>query len=141
MVDVSPRTAVSYLHKLGYYGSRAARRKPHLHPTNIKQRKDWVHEMVERALAFFMSVIFSDELQISVFSDSGRVWVWRLNNQEFDIKTSQSTEKLGGNSVMLWGDVRSDGRSELAKCQGNISSVKNASILQECLLPYSQVVE
>ena len=36
--DVSPRTAVRYLHKLGYYG-RAARRKPLLRPTNIKCRK------------------------------------------------------------------------------------------------------
>ena len=34
--DVSPRTAVRYLHKLGYYG-RAARKKPLLRPANIKR--------------------------------------------------------------------------------------------------------
>ena len=35
--DVSPRAAVRYLHKLGYYG-RATRRKPLLRPPNIKRR-------------------------------------------------------------------------------------------------------
>ena len=47
-VDVTSRTAVCYLHKLGYYGI-AVSKKPFLHPTNVKQRNDW-DEMVERSL-------------------------------------------------------------------------------------------
>ena len=60
-VDVSPRTAVGHPHKLGHYGSRSARRKPILCPINIKWMKGWGHEMVERSLAFWMTVILSDE--------------------------------------------------------------------------------
>ena len=78
---VSPRTALRYLHKLDHYG-RAARNKPLLRPGNIKCRKDWAHEMVERPMAIWNTFIFSD---------SGKVWVWRLCSQEFDIKRFQAT--------------------------------------------------
>ena len=131
---VSPRTAVRYLHKLGYYG-RAARRKPLLRPTNIKRRKDWAREMVDRLMTFWTNIIFSDESRFTLFPESGRVWVWRLPQQEFDLKRLQSTVKHGGFSVMIWGAIWSDGRSDLVECEANINSAKYVSILHERLLP------
>lgn len=133
-VDVSPRTAVRYLHKLGYYG-RAARRKTLLRPTNIKRRKDWAHEMVERPVTIWTTVIFSDESRFALFSDIGRVLVWRLCSQEFDLKRLQPTVKHRGHSVMVWSAIWSDGRPELVECEGNINSTKYVSILKKGLLP------
>ena len=49
--DVSQRTAIRYLHKLGYYG-RATGKKPLLRPANIKRRKGWGYEIVERPVTF-----------------------------------------------------------------------------------------
>ena len=48
--------------------------------------------------------------------------MWRLNNQEFDIKILQSAVDNGGCSDMVQGAIWSDGLSELVECQGNITS-------------------
>ena len=130
---VSPRTAVWYLHKLGYSG-RAARRKPLLRPVNIKRRKDWAREMVDIPMTFWTNFIFSDESRFASFPDSGRVWVWRLPQQEFDLKRQQPTVKHGGFLVMAWGAIWSDGRSDLVECEANINSAKYVLILHEGLL-------
>ena len=91
--------------------------------------------MVERSMAFWMTVIFSDESRFSLFSDSGRVWVWRLNDQEFHVKTLQPTVKQDGHSAMVRVAIWSDGRSELVVCQANITSAMYVSMLQEDHLP------
>ena len=131
---VSSRTAVRYLHKLDYYG-RAARRKPLLRPANIKRRKDLAREMVDRPTIFWTNVIFSDESRFVLFPDSGRVWVWRLPQEEFDLKRLQPTVKHGGFLVMVWGVIWSDGRSDLVECEANINLAKYVSVLHEGLLP------
>ncbi|XP_052823425.1 uncharacterized protein LOC128247630 [Octopus bimaculoides] len=100
-VDVSPRTAVRYPHRLGYYG-RAARRKSLLRPANTRRRKDWASEMVEKPVAFWNTVIFSDKFRFAAFPDNGRVWVWKLCDQEFNEKRLQSGMKHGNYSVMTW---------------------------------------
>ena len=123
-----PEQLSGYLHKLGYYG-RAARRKPLLPPANIKRTIDGAREMVDRPMTFWTNIIFSDESRFTLFPDS------RLPQEEFDLKRLQSTVKHGGFSVMVWGAIWSDGRSDLVECEANINSAKYVSILQEGLLP------
>ena len=77
MVEKNPRTVVRYLHALGYRG-RATRRKPLLRPFNIQRRKQWGSEMTSKPLEFWDTIVFSDESRFAQFSDSSRIWVWRV---------------------------------------------------------------
>ena len=83
--DVTPKAANRYLHQLGYCGE-TVRRKPLLRPTNIKGRNDRALDMMVRSQTFRNIVILSDESRFTLFSEIGRVWVWRMPSQEFDLK-------------------------------------------------------
>ncbi|CAI9721478.1 Hypothetical predicted protein [Octopus vulgaris] len=99
------------------------------------KRKKWAKEMSEKSSSFWDRMVFSYEFRFALFSDSGCVWVWRLPNQEFDLKQLQPTVKHDGISVMVWGAVTSNGHSELIKCVGTINSEKYIKILKQGLLP------
>ena len=133
-MQLSVSSVRRYLRRLGYKG-RAARRKPLLQPANIARRYRWAKEMIKKPLDFWQAVIFSDESSFAQFSCSGRVWVWRSPDQEFWMNQLQPTVKHGDFSVMVWGAIWHDGKSELVVCEGHINSAKYIEILKEGLLP------
>lgn len=91
--------------------------------------------MVGRPLSFWHNIIFSDESSFAQFSSSGRTWVWRKPNQEFNMNRLQPTVKHGGFSIMVWGAIWSTGRLELVECVNNINAEKYIAILEKGLLP------
>ena len=91
--------------------------------------------MIKKPLNFWQAVIFSDESSFAQFSCSGHVWVWRSPDQEFWMNRLQPTVKPGGFSVMVWGAIWHDGKSQLVVCEGRKNSAKYMEILKEGLLP------
>ena len=75
-------------------------------------------------------MIFPDESSFAQFSCSGRIWLWRSPDQEFWSSRLQPTDKHGGFSVMVWGTIWHDGKSELVVCEGHINSAKYIEILR-----------
>ena len=91
--------------------------------------------MIKKPLDFWQAVVFSDESSFTQFSCSGHVWVCRSPDQEFWMNQLQPTVKHGGFSIMVWGAIWHDGKSELVVCEGRINSAKYIKILKEGLLP------
>ena len=96
--------------------------KPLLRPANIKRRNDWARDMMEWPQTFWVNAIFPDESRFASFSSSGTVWVWRLPNKEFELKRLHPTVRHGFFSVMVWSTIRSDRRSALVECEGNVNN-------------------
>lgn len=139
--DDSPRAAVNYPHKLGYWG-RAARRKSHLRSASIELRKDWSRMVVESPLGFCDTVLFSDKSTFSVLSDSDWVWSWRPSSKVWRKKIEANNEthrkfcdrlRVGNLELKFcngWGwEIWSNDRSKLVECERNIKSDKYLSIL------------
>ena len=76
--------------------------------------------MISKPLNFRQAVIFSNESSFAQFSCSGRVWVWRSPDQEFWMNQLQPTDKHGGFSLMVWGAIWHDGKSELVVYEDRI---------------------
>ena len=91
--------------------------------------------MIKKALDFWQTVIFSDEFSFIQFLCSGRARVWRSPDQEFWMNRLQPTVKHGGFSVMVWGAIWHDEKSELVVCEGYINSAKYVEILKAGSLP------
>ena len=100
----------------------------------VGKKKDRAHVMAERRLAFRITVIFCQSARLYLFTCRSYEWALRLINYELDIKRRQPTVN---HVITLYGSnaMWRNGRFEPAVCQGNITSVECAFILQEDILP------
>jgi hypothetical protein len=52
-----------------------------------------------------MRMIWSDEWSFTLFSTSGRVYVWRTTKEAYNLEFQVPVVKRGGGSVMVWAVV------------------------------------
>ena len=99
------------------------------------RKYEWAKNLHGKPLCFWVRVVFSDESRFLVFSDSGRVWVWRKTHRAYQAKRLQATVKFGGGSVMVWGAIFKGGGSKLVLCDGRMNSANYITVLEDGLLP------
>ena len=80
-------------------------------------------------------VIFSDESVVQLEKIGANVRVYRRKNERFaDVNIPTALERR---SVMVWGAISTDGKSELIMFQGNVNAVRyQDEALQRSLLPF-----
>ncbi|GFV16642.1 transposable element Tcb1 transposase [Trichonephila clavipes] len=115
--SVSTETVRNVNRHVGY-SSRVARKKPFISLQNQKRRFEFAKTHQLKTDNFWKKVIFSDECKFNIFGSDGCRTVWRKPNTTLDSKNLRPTVKHGGDFVMLWGCVASNGVRNLVFIDG-----------------------
>lgn len=95
-----------------------------------REHANWTHEQ-------WSKVLWTDECRVALRAPDGRERVWRRRGERFLPITTRQTVSFHGGSVMVWGGISSDARTELAVVNGRLTAVRYIEeILQEHVLPY-----
>lgn len=126
---VSTRTVRRELHKMGMHG-RAAIAKPLIKPANAAKRKRWCKAHKDWRIAQWKKVVYSDESTFTLFSTTGRVYVWRTPDETYDLDCLKPTVKHGGGSVMVWGAISWHGVGPIIAVKGTMKAEHYLSVLE-----------
>lgn len=66
--------------------------------------------------------MFTDESQFTVSHADGRLWVYRLKNERFADCCIVDKNRFGGGSVMVWGGIMGNWKTDLVVEKGNINA-------------------
>ncbi|KAG8284281.1 hypothetical protein J6590_108265 [Homalodisca vitripennis] len=109
---VSDQTVRNRLREAGLRSRRPAR-VPRLTVRHKRARLQFARDHRRWQLRQWRKVMFSDESKFTIFGNDGRVRVWRRGNERFINCCLAPRVPFGGGSVLVWGGITMDGRTDL----------------------------
>ena len=126
---------------MGYH-SRIALRKPYISESNRHFRLKWSCERRLWTINDWKNVIWSDESRFTLFQNDGKVHVWRLPKEKYDVNCLVPTVKHGGGGIMMWGCFSWHKMGPLVRIDGRINSERYIEeILGYHLIPFLEEFE
>jgi len=125
--------------RLQQEGLRARRpfRGPILTEANRQNRLQWAQRHQRWTLRQWENVLFSDESRFCVSVADGRLRVWRRRGERYARCCITEHNRFGGPSVMVWGGISGDGRTELVVINGNLNADRYINeVLTPHVIPY-----
>lgn len=110
---VNPRTIRKALASAGLH-SRIAAKKPFLSEKHKAARLTFAKKYLSWSLEDWKRVIWCDESTFEIGKNSRQIRVWRMAGERHHLDCLAPTFKSGRSSLMLWGAIAYDQRSELA---------------------------
>jgi hypothetical protein len=95
-----------------------------------RQHQNWVAE--------WDFVVFGDESQFDLHSDSGRVRVWRRSNERYLQRFIETRVPFRGGSVMVYVGVGVGGRTDLYFCRRTMTGNMYGNDIVNNMLPQFQ---
>jgi hypothetical protein len=103
-LDVSPKTLIKYLHRLGYRHC-IARRRPLLTKRDMQRCLAFAKKFKHYTVEDFKRILWTDECAFKLYIIKHQDWVWRKPHEEFH-GDCINRKKREGNGVMMWGAFR-----------------------------------
>ena len=126
--------------RLRLHGIRAYRpnRGVRLTREHRRQRLQWALNVQRWQARDWRRVIFSDESRFQLYRNDGRERVYR-RRVRYRRCCVQTVEPIGGGSVMVWGGICSEGKTDLVVLDGNLNAERYIDqVLRPVVLPFVQ---
>lgn len=140
-VSVSERTIRRRLSEQNLRAFRPAR-APLLLPRHRTARLDFAREYAHWTVEEWKNVLFSDESRIALKGPDGRQRVYRRRNERFAPCTITQTVGYQGGSIMVWGAISYEGRTDLVVFnRGSVNAQRYVEeVLQDHVVPFAPFI-
>lgn len=140
-VRVSTQTVRNRLHEDGLNARRPAT-GPILTVDHRRARLEFAQEHVTWQLRHWRPVLFTDESRYHVSTCDRRVRVWRRRGERYAECNIVPYDRFGGGSVMVWGGVSIDGRTDLYVIPGgSLTALRyRDEILEPIVRPFAGAI-
>lgn len=140
-VNVSSRTIRRRLREVNLSSRRPAK-GPRLTVRHRALRLRFAQNHIHWTVEDWKNVLFSDETRISLSSPDGRERVWRRRHERFAQACFSHRVPFGGGSVMFWGGIQYDARTELVVVPRPALTAQRyvEDILEEHVVPFAPFI-
>lgn len=111
-VRVSLSTIRRRLHEAGLSARRRARH-PQLNREHRVARRAWANDHSLWTVADWRNCLFTDESRYTLYHSDSRILTWRERGMRYLEQHMAPTVAFGGGSVMVWGGISLQSRTEL----------------------------
>lgn len=139
-VNVSERTVRRRIEERNLRARRPAR-GPELERHHRVARLQFAREHSNWTLEQWANVLWTDECRAALRTPDGRERVYRRRGERFLAITTRQTVSFHGGSVMVWGGISSNARTELVIVEGCLNATRYIEeILQDHVVPYAEFI-
>lgn len=136
-VNVSAKTVIRRLKEIGLNPKRPAR-VPRLLPRHKTGRLQFARAHAAWNEHQWRNILFTDETRIQLWKPDGRHRVYRRSGERFAECNLVKNVSFGGGSIMLWGGISWEGRTELVEVNLRMNAdLYIRDILEEHVVPYA----
>lgn len=137
---ISTSTIRRRLHLSGLK-SRRPMRGVKMTAAHRRLRLQWARQHQGRGLRHWRYVMFTDESRFCLRFTDGRKRVWRRRGERLCRDTIVEHDSYGGGSVMVWGGISYDRRTDLVMIPGNVTGQRYVDeILRPHVIPMANRV-